>query len=120
MVHWVKDLVLSLQELGSLLWRGFDSCPGNIHMLGDMAKKKKIIIFLYYIYIFFFFFTIAIAGVVTTYSESDGKTLVVLKVIFAGLQVPAEKGLDVLYSLPDEAPEGNRGFGGGHEAWREC
>lgn len=40
--------------------------------------------------------------------------------IFAGLQVPAEKGLDVLYSLPDEAPEGNRGFGGGHEAWREC
>lgn len=33
-VQQVKELALSLQWLGSLLWRRFDSWPGNSHMLG--------------------------------------------------------------------------------------
>ena len=32
-VQWVKDLVLSLQQLGSLLRHGFDPWSGNFHML---------------------------------------------------------------------------------------
>lgn len=32
-VQQVKDLVLSLQELGSPLWLRLDPGPGNIHML---------------------------------------------------------------------------------------
>ena len=32
MARWVKDLVLSLLWLGSLLWRGFNSWPGNFCM----------------------------------------------------------------------------------------
>ena len=30
--QWVKDLALSLQQLGSLLWQGFSYWPRNIHM----------------------------------------------------------------------------------------
>ena len=40
MVQWVKDLVVSLQQLRMLLWHGFDSWPGNFHM--PMAWLKKI------------------------------------------------------------------------------
>lgn len=29
---WVKDLVVSLQQLGSLLWRRSNPWPGNVHM----------------------------------------------------------------------------------------
>ena len=32
MVQWVKDLVLLLQRLGSLLWRRFVPRPWNFHM----------------------------------------------------------------------------------------
>ena len=32
MVHWVKNLVLSLLGLGLQLGRGFDPWPGNFHM----------------------------------------------------------------------------------------
>lgn len=39
----VKDPVLSLQQLGSLLWCRFNPCSGNIHMPTNAAKKKKII-----------------------------------------------------------------------------
>ena len=31
-VQWIKDLVLSLLQLGSLLWRAFDAWPGNFCM----------------------------------------------------------------------------------------
>ena len=31
-VQHVKDLALSLQRLGSLLWHGFDPWPWNFHM----------------------------------------------------------------------------------------
>ena len=31
-VQWVKDLVVSLQWLGSLLWHGFDPWPRNFCM----------------------------------------------------------------------------------------
>ena len=41
MMQWVKDLALSMQRLVSLLWRGFDSWPGNCHMLQAWQKKKK-------------------------------------------------------------------------------
>ena len=47
MVQWVKDLVLFLQQLRSLLWlrlllwRRFDPWPGNFHMLQAWSKKKK-------------------------------------------------------------------------------
>ena len=41
--HWtvVKDLVLSLQWLGLLLWHGFSPWPRNFHMLQERQKKKK-------------------------------------------------------------------------------
>ena len=41
MTHWVKDPVLSLQWLGSLLWRGFHSWPGNFCMPQAQPKRKK-------------------------------------------------------------------------------
>ena len=37
-VQQVKDPVLSLQWLGSLLWLGFHPCPGNFHY---SARKKE-------------------------------------------------------------------------------
>ena len=39
--HWDKDLVLSVQCLGLLLWCRLDPCPGNFHMLQAWPKKKK-------------------------------------------------------------------------------
>ena len=33
MAQWVKDLALSLQQLGLLLWPRFDPWPRNFHML---------------------------------------------------------------------------------------
>ena len=41
MVQQVKDLVLSPQQLGSLLWHGFDLWPRNFHMPWVQQKKKK-------------------------------------------------------------------------------
>ena len=38
----VKDLVLSLLSLGSLLWPGFSLCPGNLCMLWAWLKEKNI------------------------------------------------------------------------------
>ena len=46
------------------------------------------------------------AVVIVIYSESDAKTLVALMVVFEGLQVLAERGLEVLCSSPDEASSG--------------
>ena len=40
MVHQVKDLALSLQQLG-LLWRRFDHWPGNLYAMGAAKKTKK-------------------------------------------------------------------------------
>ena len=37
--QWVKDLALSLQQLGSLLWCGFDLWPGNFYVL-QYGKNK--------------------------------------------------------------------------------
>ena len=37
----VKGLVLSLQWLGSLLWRWMDSWPANIHMVWAWPKGEK-------------------------------------------------------------------------------
>ena len=41
MLQRVKDQALSLQQLGSLLWCecGFDTCPGNLHMLWAQPKN---------------------------------------------------------------------------------
>ena len=36
-----KDLALSLQQLGSLLCRGFDPWPGNFFVVPQSLKKKK-------------------------------------------------------------------------------
>ena len=41
MVQWLKDLVLSLQQLKSLLWCGFDPWPWNFHKLPGAAKNKQ-------------------------------------------------------------------------------
>ena len=38
-VQWVKDLALSLQKLGLLLWHRFDSLPRNFRH--NQIKKKK-------------------------------------------------------------------------------
>ena len=37
----VKDLVLSLQWLGLLLWHGFDPWPENFYILWAQQKKKE-------------------------------------------------------------------------------
>ena len=37
----VKDPALSLLRLGSLLWHGFASWPGNFHMLCMQPKRKE-------------------------------------------------------------------------------
>ena len=37
----VKDLVLPEEQLGSLLWHGFDPWPENSHMSWAQTKKKK-------------------------------------------------------------------------------
>ena len=37
----VKDLVLSLLWLGSLLWLAFGTWPGNFHMLRAQPKKIR-------------------------------------------------------------------------------
>ena len=44
MVQWVKDLVLSLQRLGLLLWCRFDPWLRNFHMSQKnfFKLKKKI------------------------------------------------------------------------------
>ena len=41
MAQWVKNPVLSLQQLGSLLWCGFDHRPQNFHILQAWLKKKN-------------------------------------------------------------------------------
>ena len=41
MAQRVKDLVLSLQWLGLLLWRGFDPWTRNFHMLRAWAKSPN-------------------------------------------------------------------------------
>ena len=38
---WVKDVVLSLQQLGLLLWHGFNPWPWNVHMPGKQEEKKE-------------------------------------------------------------------------------
>ena len=40
LVQWVKDLVLSLQHLGLLLWHGFEPFPRNFHMLQAWPPQK--------------------------------------------------------------------------------
>ena len=39
--QWVNHTALSLLQLGSLLWCGFDSWPGNFHIPRSWPKKKK-------------------------------------------------------------------------------
>ena len=41
MVLKVKDPAFSLQQLGSLLWCGFDPWPRNIHLSKNWQKKKR-------------------------------------------------------------------------------
>ena len=41
MAHWVKDLVLSLQRSGLMLWLRFDLWLRNFHTLWAKKKKKK-------------------------------------------------------------------------------
>ena len=45
MAQLVKDLALSLQWLGLMLWCGFDLWPRNVHVLQAQPKKKKELIF---------------------------------------------------------------------------
>ena len=40
MVQQVKDLMLSLKQLGSLLWLRFDPWPENFHKFWHSQKKK--------------------------------------------------------------------------------
>ena len=49
---------------------------------------------------------VVVAVVIVIYSESDDKTLVALMVVFEGLRVLAERGLEVLCSSHDEASSG--------------
>ena len=38
---WIMDLMLSLQQFGSLLWCGFDPWQGKFHMPRRCSQKKK-------------------------------------------------------------------------------
>ena len=40
-VQRIKDMVLSLQQLGSLLWLKFDPWSGNFHVPRAWTKEKK-------------------------------------------------------------------------------
>ena len=40
MMQWVRN-VASMQQLGSLLWQGFDPQPRNFHMPWVGPKKKQ-------------------------------------------------------------------------------
>ena len=42
MVQWVKDLASSLQQLGSLLWHGFNSWPTNFHLPWMWLSKNSV------------------------------------------------------------------------------
>ena len=44
MAQWIEDLALLLLWLGLLLWRGFDSWPRDVCMLGAWPKKINLII----------------------------------------------------------------------------
>ena len=41
MAQWIKDLAVSLQWLGLLLWHGFDPCPRNFHVPRTYPNNKK-------------------------------------------------------------------------------
>ena len=41
MAQWVKYLALSLQQLGWLLWHGFEPWPKNFPILRVWPKKKR-------------------------------------------------------------------------------
>ena len=41
MAQWVKDLVLSLQRLRSLLWRRFERWPGELPCAAGSALLKN-------------------------------------------------------------------------------
>ena len=41
MAQWIKDLVLSLEYLGFLLWCRFSRWPGYFHMPWARPQKKK-------------------------------------------------------------------------------
>ena len=41
MAQWVKDPMLSLQPLRSLLWHGFNPWSGNFHLAWAQSKKQK-------------------------------------------------------------------------------
>ena len=41
LAQWVKDLVLSLQQLELLPWHGFDPWPGNFHMPQTRPQKRQ-------------------------------------------------------------------------------
>ena len=43
MAQWVKDLALSLQQLRSLLWHGFDSWPRALPHATARPKRKKLL-----------------------------------------------------------------------------
>ena len=40
-IQWVKDPALSVQQLGSLLWLGFNPWPRNLHMPWVWPVKKR-------------------------------------------------------------------------------
>ena len=40
-IQWFKDPVLSLQQLGWLMWYGFDSWPVNAHIVWMSSKNKE-------------------------------------------------------------------------------
>ena len=42
--QWVKDPMLSLQQLGLLLWHGFDPWPKNFHMARVQPKKNWLVL----------------------------------------------------------------------------
>ena len=47
MEQQVKDSALSLQQLGPLLWHGFDPWPREVSHAAGTAKKKKMVLSFY-------------------------------------------------------------------------
>ena len=48
LAQWIKDLALSLQQLRSLLWHGFNPWPENFHMLQASSSSQKRLVSLFW------------------------------------------------------------------------
>ena len=71
MAQWIKDLALSLQWFGSLLWCGFNPCLGNSHV--PLAQPHKMVQMVNFI-LCMFYYDKKKEGVKTMKSSKQGQS----------------------------------------------